>query len=63
MDPTICFREMLTALERGDFVAARERAFNLKAWFERGGFVPAGFDEVDVEAVLKQVLVRTIYPD
>ena len=38
MDPTACYRDMLTSLQDGDNEAAREHALNLQGWLNRGGF-------------------------
>jgi hypothetical protein len=54
---------MVTALGRGEFVTARERAIALTEWFEREERDHDGFGEIDLEAVLTLVLMRTIYPD
>jgi hypothetical protein len=59
MDPTVCYRDMLTSLQDGDNEAAREHALNLQGWLNRGGFCPHGQNIITVKAELAQVLCMT----
>lgn len=59
MDPAECYLEMYDAMRRNDFVIARERAFDLKTWVQRGGFYPPNYSQTEVDGYLANVLRRT----
>lgn len=59
MDPTVCYLEMYQAMRDGDYATARERAEDLKAWLEAGGFYPPNYTKEEVDGYLANVLRRT----
>ncbi len=59
MDPTACYRDMLTSLKDGDNDAAREHALNLQRWLNGGGFCPQDQDTVALRSQLARVLRMT----
>ena len=61
MDPTTCYLEMYEAMRDGDHETARERAVALMEWFDRGGFYPPRYSQVEVDAYVRNVLRRTAH--
>lgn len=59
MDPTECYLDMFTAMNRKEYTLARERALTLKAWLTLGGFYPPRYTETEVDSYLAGVLRRT----
>lgn len=53
MDPEITYSELREALATGDQPAAVEHARNLRDWFDKGGFVPDGAEELWLPAGMK----------
>lgn len=62
MDPEVTYRELVEAIQCGDWATARERAVDLQAWLRRGGFYPPDQSQADVDANLRLVLVLTSAP-
>lgn len=61
MDPTATYLAMYHAMRDGDYTAARLHAMDLRDWFNKGGFYPHTYSEVEVRAYLANVLRRTAH--
>ncbi len=48
MDPTTCYKDMLTAFYSEDFIVSSECAYNLEKWLIKGGFWPVGYSKAEV---------------
>lgn len=61
MDPDICFREIFDLMNEGEgaYAEAFEKATELLAWLENGGFYPRGYSHEYVRAYAKGVIRRT----
>ena len=61
MDPTRVYLDMYYAMRDGDHETARKLAVSLKEWFDKDGFYPPNYAEIEVKAYLLSVLRRTVY--
>ena len=61
MDPNACYMEMFYAMRDGDPETGRERAIDLLAWFDKGGFCPCQLDRQSAIAYARNVLRRTAH--
>jgi predicted Zn finger-like uncharacterized protein len=61
LDPTECYLAMFTAMNRKEYLLARERALQLRAWLTLGGFYPPRYTEQEVNSYLAGVLRRTAH--
>ena len=61
MDPTACYLDMFTAMNRREFALARERALQLQAWLTLGGFYPPRYTAREIDSYLAGVLRRTAH--
>lgn len=61
LDPTACYLDMFTAMNRKEYTLARERALTLRAWLTLGGFYPPRYTETEVNSYLAGVLRRTAH--
>lgn len=49
MDPTICYEDMLTAMQDENYDVLLYLAGDLQAWLEKGGCYPVGYDKKEVD--------------
>lgn len=62
-EATASYEKLTEAMERYDFLTAREQAERLKACIDNGGTYPAGQSKLAVDTYLKAAFARSIYPD
>ncbi len=63
MDPVACLNEMRGAVKDQDWALAKERAYDLKAWIDRGGFWPDGITPADLCNELHDTIMRASFFD
>jgi signal recognition particle GTPase len=61
MDPNQTYRDIVDAMTDQDHETARALALALRRWIASGGFLPSGYSEQEVEALIRDVLLQTDY--
>lgn len=61
MDPDVSYREIFELMDEGEgaYADAFEKATELLAWLDNGGFYPRGYSYEYVRAYLNGVIRRT----
>ena len=59
MDPDVSYREIFELMSEGKYADAFEKATELLAWLDNGGFYPRGYSPELVGAYVKGVIRRT----
>ena len=59
MDPAQTLRDLIAAMQTGDFAAGRELASALRGWLARGGFGTPGHSVTSILCYLESVTRRT----
>ncbi len=58
MDPQVAWEQLLAAYAAGDWDILEERANNLIAWLDRGGFPPTIIRQPDIDPEWNGTLAR-----
>jgi len=58
MDPQAAWEQLLAAYAAGDWDILEERATDLIAWLDRGGFPPMILHQPDIDSELNRTLAR-----